>query len=89
MPRSACSILRRYPDAANLESAFWRGFGSSVEVMGFTNREFEALVAGRGLMLMNELQVMNTADLAAIRGPSHHRDGEAFAAFFGHRHVRS
>ncbi len=61
--------LRRYPDAANLESAFWRGFGSSVEAMGFTNREFEALVAGRGLMLMNELQVMNTADLAAIRGP--------------------
>lgn len=49
-----------------LEEAFWGTFGSDPASHGLTDREFDALVAGRSLLLVNDLLGNMTASLRAI-----------------------
>lgn len=46
--------FRGKPEIRNLEPDFWAAYGSHYSDYGLSEREFEALIAGRRLMLINE-----------------------------------
>ncbi|HZH98961.1 MAG TPA: phosphotransferase, partial [Fimbriimonadaceae bacterium] len=65
-PAISFFYLRRMEGAEEREACFWEGYGGSVEDLGGTQEELEALVAGRGLLLANELLTIRTQDLRDI-----------------------
>ena len=58
--------LRRALNAEAIESSLWKGIGQQVEDYGVTRKEFEALVAGRALLLACDLVGNNNAELQAL-----------------------
>lgn len=58
--------LRCEIDGARLELAFWRAYGAKVTDLGVTEGDFESLVAGRQLLLANDLVQNVSAELVAI-----------------------
>jgi len=58
--------LRSENDYARLESEFWRAYGAKATDLGVTEEEFESLVAGRQLLLANDLLQSVSAELVAI-----------------------
>lgn len=55
--------LRSYPEREPLEAAFFEGLESSIPALGLSTAEFEALVAGRALLLANDIVTAVTASL--------------------------
>jgi Ser/Thr protein kinase RdoA (MazF antagonist) len=53
------------PDAA-LESALLEGYQSVATLPDYSSAEFEAIIAGRNLVLLNDLLVSTTAELTAL-----------------------
>ncbi|MBX3096149.1 MAG: phosphotransferase [Fimbriimonadaceae bacterium] len=60
--------IRRAPNAASLETAFWNGLGSNPSTFGASQKDFEDLVMGRAILLANELLKNKTANIAAYAG---------------------
>lgn len=58
--------VRRMPDAPDLEAAFWRGLGTTPEELGMSRAELETLLIGRQILLANDLQNSDNAELRAI-----------------------
>lgn len=58
--------FRRSPRRERVEEAFFEGLGWKPEEKGVTRAEFEALVAGRQLLLASDLMSNQTASLAAM-----------------------
>lgn len=63
--------LRRSKNPEAVEAAFWEGLGGGPETMGSSWAEFESLVAGRAVLLLNEIFRAKTADLVAYQAPYH------------------
>lgn len=68
--------MRRRKKAAAVERGLWRGLGKSCEDYGLTSKEFEALVAGRSLLLACDLLGHQNAELRAM-APTYIQNTEA------------
>jgi hypothetical protein len=53
-------------DGSRLESEFWSGYGAKAIDLGVSEAEFESLVAGRQLLLANDVVQSVSAELVAI-----------------------
>ncbi len=60
--------LRRNEGCEGMDEAYWRGFGLPPAELS-SEEDLEALIAGRGLMMCNEIFDMKTADIIAIAHP--------------------
>lgn len=58
--------MRRGATDPALEEAYWEGMATTPEQLGLDRNQLEALIAGRGAFLANELLAMNTADWIPI-----------------------
>lgn len=61
--------LRGEPNTEKLEKNFWEGLGGSPTDLGVSREEFEALVASRQLLMVNEVFRSSNADWMSIREP--------------------
>ncbi|MBS1718039.1 MAG: phosphotransferase [Armatimonadetes bacterium] len=62
--------LRAWKQHEEVESAFWKGLKATPETLGVSQFEFEAMVAGRSLLLANDILGNNTAEIREI-GPKY------------------
>lgn len=58
--------MRRFPNPTECEPAYWEGLGLSLDDLGVTHDEMEALVACRGIFLASEMLKEWTAELQQI-----------------------
>lgn len=54
-------MVRARDEDGSLEAAYWAGLGRSWEDWGLTREEFELLVVGRALLMVNEISKMTSA----------------------------
>lgn len=65
-PAISLFYLRSNPNAEELEAAYWEGLGKTWEDFGLTKDEFELLVVGRAIFMINELARMSNARMRDI-----------------------
>lgn len=61
--------LRRFPEPDVCEAAYWDGLAASLDDLGVTYDEMEALIASRGVFLASEMLSEWTAEAVQIGGP--------------------
>lgn len=62
----AVFYMRGRPDQIEAESAFWTGLGRNLDDYGVLQPEFETLLAGRSLLVANDVTSSKSAHLVAI-----------------------
>jgi Ser/Thr protein kinase RdoA (MazF antagonist) len=60
---------RRHEGASAIEEAYWRGLGTGPAAWGLSNADFESLVAGRAVLLVNDIFQNNNAEIAKLAQP--------------------
>lgn len=61
--------LRRFPEPEACEAAYWQGLGATLDDLGVTYDEMEALIAARGVFLASEMLSEWTAEAVQIGEP--------------------